>query len=71
MKYLPNLCLIKDLYGGSEGKESVGGLGLIAEFERLPGEGNSNPLQYSCMENSMDRGGLKQREEGDDKGRDG
>ena len=24
--------------------------------ERSPGEGNSNPLQYSCLENSMDRG---------------
>ena len=38
---------------GSDGKESarnVGGLGSI------PGEGNGNPLQYSCLENSMDRG---------------
>jgi len=24
---------------------------------KIPGEGNSNPLQYSCLENSMDRGG--------------
>ena len=39
-------------HGGSEGKESackVGDLGLI------PGEGNSNPLQYSCLENPMVR----------------
>ena len=39
--------------GGSDGKESTcnaGDLGLI------PGEGNSYPLQYSCLENFMDRG---------------
>ena len=31
-------------------------LGLIPRLERPPGEGNGNPLQYSCLENSMDRG---------------
>ena len=31
-------------------------LGLIPESGRSPGEGNGNPLQYSCLENSMDRG---------------
>ena len=30
--------------------------GLIPELGRYPGEGNGNPLQYSCRENSMDRG---------------
>ena len=30
--------------------------GLIPELGRSPGEGNGNPLQYSCLENSMDRG---------------
>ena len=43
--------------GGSGGKESVcsvGNLGLIPELGRLPGEGNSYPLQYSRLENSMD-----------------
>ena len=30
---------------------------LISELQRSPGEGNGNPLQYSCLENSMDRGG--------------
>ena len=30
--------------------------GLIPETGRSPGEGNGNPLQYSCLENSMDRG---------------
>ena len=31
-------------------------MGSIAGSERSPGEGNGNPLQYSCLENSMDRG---------------
>ena len=31
-------------------------LGLILVSGRSPGEGNGNPLQYSCLENSMDRG---------------
>ena len=33
------------------------GSGSIPKLGRYPGEGNSNPLQYSCLENSMDRGG--------------
>ena len=44
---------------GSDGKESacnVGDLSLIPGLERSPGEGNGNPLQYSCLENPMDRG---------------
>ena len=39
---------------GSDGKEStcnVGGLGLIFGLGRTPGEGNGNPLQYSCLKN--------------------
>ena len=45
----------------SDGKESacsVGaarGMGLIPGSVRSPGEGNGNPLQYSCLENPMDR----------------
>jgi len=31
-------------------------LGLIPGFERFPGEGNGNPLQYSCLGNPIDRG---------------
>ena len=31
-------------------------LGLITEYRRSPGEENGNPLQYSCLENPMDRG---------------
>ena len=45
--------------GGSDGKESAcseGDLGSIPQLGRSPGEGNSNPLQYSCLENAMDRG---------------
>ena len=33
-----------------------GDVGLIPESGRFPGEGNGNPLQYSCQENPMDRG---------------
>ena len=35
---------------------NAGDLGLIPGSGRSPGEGNGNPLQYSCLENSMDRG---------------
>ena len=35
---------------------SAGDLGSIPGSGRSPGEGNSNPLQYSCLENPMDRG---------------
>ena len=43
--------------GGSEVKESAsnaGDLGSIPGSGRSPGEGNGNPLQYSCLENPMD-----------------
>ena len=45
--------------GGSEVKVSAcnaGDLGSIPESGRSPGEGNGNPLQYSCLENPMDGG---------------
>ena len=48
-----------DFPGGSDGKASVysvGDLGSIPGSGRFPGEGNSNPLQYSYLENPMDRG---------------
>ena len=35
---------------------NVGELGSIPGLGRSPGEGNGNPLQYSCLENPMDRG---------------
>ena len=45
--------------GGSVGKKSAcnaGDPGSIPGLGRSPGEGNGNPLQYSCLENFMDRG---------------
>jgi len=44
---------------GSDGKESACNAGdpsLIPGMGRSPGEGNGHPLQYSYLENSMDRG---------------
>ena len=41
---------------GKESARSVGDLGLIPGSGRSPGKGNGNPLQYSCLENPMDRG---------------
>ena len=48
-----------DFPAGSDGKASaynVGELGLIPELGRNPGDGNGNPLQYSCLENAVDGG---------------
>ena len=44
---------------GSDGKESTCNVGdpiSILRLRRLPGEGNGNPLQYSFLENLIDRG---------------
>ena len=52
--YIPHL--IRGFPDGSVGKEStynVGDLGLIPGLGRFPGEGKGYPLQYSCLENSM------------------
>ena len=35
---------------------NAGDVGLIPGLGRSPGEGNGNPLQYSCLRNPMDRG---------------
>ena len=52
----------RDFPGGSDSKESAcnaGDLGLIPLSGRCPGEGNGNPLQYSCLENiTKEPGGL-------------
>ena len=48
-----------DVSGGSDSKTSVynaGDMGSIPGLGRSPGEGHGNPLQYSCLENTMDRG---------------
>ena len=47
------------LPGGSDGKESAcneDALGLIPGLGRSPGEEHGNSLQYTCLDNSMDRG---------------
>ena len=49
----------KGFPGSLDGKEftcNSGGLGLILGTGRSRGEGNGYPLQYSCLENSMDSG---------------
>ena len=51
--------LYRRLPYSSDDKESAcnaGDLGLIPGSGRSPGEGNGNPLQYSCLENPIDRG---------------
>ena len=48
-----------DFPGGSNGKKpacNVGDMGSIPGSGRYPGEGNNNPLQYSCLEIFMDEG---------------
>ena len=48
-----------DLPGGSGVRNppaSAGDVGWVPELEGFPGEGNSNPLQDSCLGNTMDRG---------------
>ena len=50
---------LKGFPGDSDGKESAynaGDLGSIPGMGKSSGEGNGYPLQYSCLENSMDRG---------------
>ena len=52
------MCIL-NFPGGSDRKASVynvGDQGLIPGSGRSPGEGNGNPLQYSCLENPMDGG---------------
>ena len=51
----------KGFPGGSDGKGSAynaGDPGSILGVGTSPGEGNDNPLQYSCLENPMDRRSL-------------
>jgi len=64
IKNIASFCWREDigyitLPGGSDGKESacsLGDPGSIPGLGRSPAEGNGNPLQYSCLENSMDKG---------------
>ena len=62
--------MILDFSDGSGGKEStcnVEDLGLIPGLGRSPVEGNGNPLQYSCLENPMDRGAQRLQSMGSQK----
>ena len=54
-----HLYLLLSTHGGSEVKVSArnaGDLGSIPGSGSFPGEGNGNPLQYSCLENPKNRG---------------
>ena len=56
---VPSLLFTCGQMGGSDGNASAhnaGDVGPIPGLGRSPGEGNGNPLQYSCLENSMDGG---------------
>ena len=60
--------------GSSEVKAfacSVGDLGLIPGLRRSPGVENGNTLQYSCLENSMDRGAWRATAHGTEKSQTG
>ena len=59
MSHMLDLSVCLGFPGGSNGKESAcnaGDLGSIPRSGRSPREENGNTLQYSCLENSMDRG---------------
>ena len=59
LKHLGVLPCVLGFPGGSDGREPAGNAGdlnLILRSGRSPGEGNGNLFQYSCLENSMDRG---------------
>ena len=62
MKAYNRVVILKDnvfKQNGSNDKDSVCSArepGLVPVSGRSPGEGNGNPVQYSCLENSMDRG---------------
>ena len=58
VNYNNTVTLSEGFPGGSDGKASdynLGDPGLIPGSGRSPGEGNGNRLQYSCLENPMDR----------------
>ena len=48
--------VVRNLPAKARDTEDAGDLDLIPGSGRASGDGNSNPLQYSCLENSMDRG---------------
>ena len=62
MEYLDNMVVLWDFLSGSDGKESACNRGAPERWGSIPGsgsspgEGHGNPLQYSCLENPMNRG---------------
>ena len=57
--FLISTLLVAGFLGGSVVKNppaNAGDAGSVPGSERSPGEGNGNPLKYSCLENPMDRG---------------
>ena len=61
MFHIPH-SILESFQGGTVVKNlpaNAGHMGLIPGWERSPGVGNSKPLQYSCLENPMDRGALQ------------
>jgi hypothetical protein len=57
--FFKNYPIMFDFPGGSDGKSSaynVGDLGSVPGLGRFSGEGNDNPLHYSCLENPVDGG---------------
>ena len=53
--------LVKNPSGMQESACNAGDLGSIPGSRRCPGEGNGDPLQYSCLKNPMDRGACHDR----------
>ena len=58
----PTFPHVSDVSDGKESACSARDLGSICGLGGSLGEGNSNPLQYSCLENSMDRGAWRATE---------
>ena len=64
--YVHSSCFSRGFPGGSDGKESAcnaGALGSIPGLGRSPGGQHGTPLQYSCLEDPMDRGAWLQSTE--------
>jgi len=66
-EWLPPFIMLRGFPHGSDGKESacnVGDSGSLPGSGRSLGEGNGKPLQYSCLENPMDKGAWQATEYG-------
>ena len=59
IKILLSICVCVCVSDGKQSACNAGDLDSIPGLGRSPGERNGNPLQYSCLENSMDRGACR------------